>query len=94
MKAFSQISKERNDLRLIIIGDGPEKRNVISLIREFEIDEFVDIIPYVNNPYPYYKNTDCFVLTSDWEGFGNVVVEALYAEPRSLFRIALARPKK
>ena len=94
LEAFSQISKQRNDLRLIIIGDGPEKRNIISLIREFEIDEFVDIIPYVNNPYPYYKNTDCFVLTSDWEGFGNVVVEALYAGAKVIVSNCPGAPKE
>jgi glycosyltransferase involved in cell wall biosynthesis len=79
IKALKKLIINKEDLRLIIIGDGPEKKNITELINTLKIVDYVDIISYVENPYEYYKKADCFVLSSDWEGFGNVVVEALYS---------------
>ena len=94
VKALKKLIINKENLRLIIIGDGPEKKNLTELIYTLKIVDYVDIISYVENPYVYYKKADCFVLTSDWEGFGNVVVEALYSGTRVVVSDCLGGPKE
>jgi len=77
IKSFGPLAKKNKNLRLIILGDGEEKSNLLSLINNLKLSDFVKIVPFQENPWPYYKNADLFVLTSQWEGFGNVIVEAL-----------------
>jgi len=77
IKSFVDLVAEDNRLRLIILGDGDEKDNLQKIIDEQHLNNFVKIVPFQDNPWPYYKNADVFVLTSQWEGFGNVIVEAL-----------------
>lgn len=77
IKSFINLVAENNRLRLIVLGDGDEKDNLQKIIDEHHLNNFVKIVPFQDNPWPYYKNADVFVLTSQWEGFGNVIVEAL-----------------
>ena len=45
--------------------------------REKKLSRFVKIINFVENPYPFIKQSDLFVLTSKYEGLPNVLLEAL-----------------
>ena len=94
IKAFKKLFINKENLRLIIIGDGPEKKKLTELINTLKIVDYIDMISYVENPYAYYKKADCFVLSSDWEGFGNVVVEALYAGTRVIVSDCSGGPKE
>lgn len=71
------ILKEMEPVRLLIIGDGLEKERLIALAKDLRIDHLVDFLGYKNNPLDYMIDSDLFLLTSKWEGFGNVLVEAL-----------------
>ncbi|MDA9806239.1 glycosyltransferase [Alphaproteobacteria bacterium] len=75
--AFQIVNATRPNLRLILLGDGEEKSLLIDIITKNNLQEIVDIIPFSENPLPFYKNCDAFVLPSKWEGFGNVLVEAI-----------------
>ncbi|NWO07561.1 MAG: glycosyltransferase [Alteromonadaceae bacterium] len=77
LKAFSLAVKSVPDLKLVILGEGEEKKNLEGLAGELGVKDSVDFVAFQDNPYPYYKAADLFVLSSDWEGFGNVIVEAL-----------------
>ena len=77
IKAFSKVEKEISNARLIILGEGVEAGGLLKLAIKEGVAEKVKIIPFQKNPYPYYNCSDVFVLSSDYEGFGNVVVEAL-----------------
>lgn len=74
--AFNEVRKTINS-KLVIIGEGNERKNLEKTIKELEIENEVALIGFVQNPYPYMKNSDVFVLSSIWEGFGNVIVEAM-----------------
>jgi len=76
LRAFKLV-REQVDARLIILGDGPERLNIEKDIMNLEIAEFVSLKGSVRDPETYYKQADVFVLTSLWEGFPNVLVEAL-----------------
>ncbi len=64
-------------LPLVLIGDGPSRGDIESLIETEGLSHQVVLTGYLENPYPYIKQADLLVLSSDYEGFGNVLVEAL-----------------
>jgi glycosyltransferase involved in cell wall biosynthesis len=65
------------DARLIIVGDGPERKSLERLALELGIDNRVDFVGIALNPFKYLARADLFVMSSRWEGFGNTLVEAL-----------------
>ncbi len=77
IKSFVKVKKEFNNASLVILGDGPLKNQLFSLAKELKVEKDVHFLGFVDNPYKYLKNSDVFVLSSLYEGFGNVIVEAL-----------------
>jgi glycosyltransferase involved in cell wall biosynthesis len=75
LRAFATV-REKMDARLVILGDGPDRRNLESLATKLDIENHVDFPGYVDNPYPYLKRADLFVLSSRYEGLPNVLIEA------------------
>lgn len=75
--AFELTLKKIPDARLVIIGDGSKKENIISQARNLGIDDKIYITGLLKNPLPYIKASSLFVLSSRYEGFGNVLAEAL-----------------
>lgn len=65
------------DVRLIIIGEGEERENLNALILEANLEKYVSLPGFVDEPHEYMQAADVFVLSSRWEGFGNVLVEAM-----------------
>lgn len=65
------------DFKIQIIGNGPEEDKIKSLIDELDVSDKIELLGLKTNPYPYIKNADCFVLSSEFEGFGIAVKEAL-----------------
>ncbi len=75
--AFVEIRKTIPEARLIILGEGEERKPLENKISALNIDDYVSMPGFVNNPYSYLYNSSVFVLSSAWEGFGNVLVEAM-----------------
>lgn len=73
---FSRLAKQE-DVKLLIVGSGPEEAHLYEKINELGLIEKVKILPYQNNPFVYYKYADVFVLTSRVEGLPNVLLEAM-----------------
>ena len=63
--------------RLIILGEGEERASLESLIRNKGLTDVVSMPGFRDNPYPFMKRADAFVLASRWEGFGLVLAETL-----------------
>lgn len=63
--------------KLVILGDGPSREELKSSVTELGLDERIALPGFVRDTYPMYRSADLFVLSSLWEGFGNVIVEAL-----------------
>lgn len=72
-----KLKDEKYDFIINIIGDGPEKENLKKLIVDYNVGDVVKLLGAKTNPYPYIKESDCFVLSSEFEGFGIAVKEAL-----------------
>lgn len=78
INSFSLLAKKYPNLYLNIIGDGELKNIISNLIKEKKLENRVTLWGFIKNPYPFMKKADCFVLSSKWEGFPNVLIEALY----------------
>lgn len=74
--AWSHISYKYPDWKLNIIGDGEDKLYLNNLIKQKEANDSISIIPTVKNIQDYYEKSSFFVLSSRFEGFGLVILEA------------------
>ncbi len=73
----SRLKQDGYNFQIQIIGNGSEEEKLKKLAQEKEVMDRVQFLGLQENPYPYVKQADCFVLTSDFEGFGIAVKEAL-----------------
>ncbi len=76
IRAFALVHREC-PARLMILGEGEERPKLEALIQELGLDDDVSLPGFVDNPYAYMSRAAVFVLSSAWEGFGNVLVEAM-----------------
>ncbi len=75
LQAFARIAEP--GLVLCILGEGDERARLEALVRELGLQDRVSMPGYVADPSTWYAHADLFVLASDYEGFGNVIVEAM-----------------
>ena len=75
LRAFALL--ERPDARLMLLGNGELEPDLRRLAAELGIADRVIFAGFHPDPTPFYRTADLFVLSSDYEGFGNVIVEAL-----------------
>ncbi|SFV28519.1 Glycosyltransferase involved in cell wall bisynthesis [Devosia crocina] len=78
IRAFALVRAQR-PARLIILGEGPERPRLEALLDELGLESDVAMPGYRSDIRPFLAEADVFALTSIWEGFGNVLVEALGA---------------
>ena len=74
--AFARVRAGR-EARLMILGDGNRRQELEALIKRLGLVNCVSLPGFVTNPYAYARRAALFVLSSRWEGFGNVLVEAM-----------------
>jgi CDP-glycerol glycerophosphotransferase len=77
LRAFARIRREFPDARLIIVGDGPLRTDMENWIEELCVGDAVRLAGYLENPFPIVKAADVFVFSSNYEGLGVVLLEAL-----------------
>ena len=75
LRAFAKIGQV--DARLMFVGTGNGEADLRALAIELGIVDRVIFAGFHTDPTPFYQTADLFVLSSDYEGFGNVIVEAL-----------------
>lgn len=62
--------------RLVLAGDGKERENLVELVSDLGLSDHVLFPGATDKPYAWMKNADLFVLSSDFEGLGMVIIEA------------------
>lgn len=77
IKAFSIFAKNNKEWTLDIVGEGVEEEMYRQLISESNMSERITIHPFTDNVQQYYSDAQIYVLSSRWEGFGLVLVEAM-----------------
>jgi len=68
------------DAHLVILGSGEKEQELKALVKKYSLEEKVFFLGFQSNPFKFLYNADIFVLSSLWEGFGNVIVEAMRCE--------------
>lgn len=63
--------------KILIIGDGYDFENIKKLKTELHLDQTATMLGFSDNPYPYFKNADFYILSSRYEGFPTVLFEAI-----------------
>jgi len=76
LSAF-EIVRQNTPCRCVIIGEGAERNEIESIIARSEYSNDIELLGHMENPFPYMRQAGVFVLSSSWEGFGNVLVEAM-----------------
>jgi glycosyltransferase involved in cell wall biosynthesis len=76
LRAFTRV-RSTTDVRLIILGEGKERRFLESLAEELGITDSISMPGFVENPFPYLKQARTFVLSSRYEGMPNVLIQAM-----------------
>ncbi|MFA7616142.1 MAG: glycosyltransferase [Weeksellaceae bacterium] len=77
LKVHKKLLGEGLRHKLLILGDGYDFENIKNLKTELGLDKTVTMLGFADNPYPYLKQADFFVLSSRYEGFPTVLYEAI-----------------
>ena len=77
IEAYNDSVLPVQNINLLIIGDGPERNEIVNKIEEFKLQDKVNILPFQENPFNYLFKAKFLVLSSRVEGFPRVLIEAL-----------------
>lgn len=79
IKSWALVNEKHPDWVLKIVGDGREKEKLLALITKLGLEQKVHLEPSTNNVFLKFAEASLFVLSSRYEGFGLVVIEAMSA---------------
>ena len=92
IRAFARLVKEVPHIRLRIVGEGPLADSLKSKVESLTLEKSIIFEGYQRDLRRYYEEADAFLLTSDCEGWGRVVLEAAaYRLPIIMTDVGLAR---
>lgn len=77
LELIKRLKDKYDNIRLYIIGVGKDEERYLSYIDKNKLNKYVKLLGYKENPYPYIKNCDYILLTSNYEGFPVIFNEAL-----------------
>lgn len=77
LKAFKEFYKKHSEYSLYIYGDGSDKDQIEKMIDELNLNECVALKGVSNNPVRDITGTGMFLITSDYEGISNSLLEAM-----------------
>lgn len=77
LKAYKRSAIREKNIKLKILGSGPDEAFLEKKIDELNLSNSVERIPFTTAVYPYLKNAEFLVLSSRYEGLPRVVLEAL-----------------
>lgn len=80
LNAFASLTKTNLKVRLLIVGDGILKDSLLELTKELKLSDKVTFLGLRSDINSLLNSTDAFVLSSAWEGFSLVVLEAMLCE--------------
>lgn len=76
-RVVKRLIDEGYDFKTYIVGDGAERENLNAMIKKYNMADSFILLGKKDNPYPYVKKSDLFLLSSRYEGLPTVIIEAL-----------------
>ncbi len=92
LNSFKKVVVKNSCFRLYLIGDGPYFKNIEKFILKNNLENNIFMLSTKENPYSYLKNCDCLILTSNYEGFPVVYLEALVLNKQIMTTIPVSCP--
>ena len=77
IEAFHLFAEKNKEWQLDIVGEGVEEQLYKELIQNYNLADRILIHPFTNNIQNFYSDAQVYILSSRWEGFGLVLVEAM-----------------
>jgi glycosyltransferase involved in cell wall biosynthesis len=77
LKVHKKLLEEGFKHKILIVGDGYDFENIKKLKADLNVDKTATMMGFTDNPYPYFKNADFYILSSRYEGFPTVLFEAI-----------------
>ncbi|MFC3160351.1 Glycosyltransferase involved in cell wall bisynthesis [Chryseobacterium arachidis] len=77
LKVHKKLLDEGFQHKVLIVGDGYDFENIKKLKSDLGVDETATMLGFTDNPYPYFKQADFYILSSRYEGFPTVLFEAI-----------------
>ena len=71
------LKKENYQFKILFVGDGPDSQLYRDLVKKEKLEDVIIFLGKKQNPYPYIKQADCVLLSSDYEGYPVVFLESL-----------------
>jgi len=84
MMAYNKKVKKISNLKLLLIGDGPNQENLLGLINKYDLSKNIIILDPQDDTSGYYSAIDLFLLPSRYEGLPLVLIEAQSASLNSI----------
>ena len=94
IKSFEQICKKKQNIKLIILGDGEQRKKFQKYLKKKKLEKNILLPGYENNVHKYLSNCKLFILSSLWEDPGFVLVEAMFSEALVLSSDCPSGPKE
>ncbi|MCM4158771.1 glycosyltransferase [Antarcticibacterium flavum] len=77
LKIFKEIRNKNPEVHLHLVGDGPLKKEILKKIHEQELEKYITLYGFVNDPLSFIEAADILVLPSLIEGLPGVLLEAM-----------------
>ncbi|UZT96648.1 glycosyltransferase [Chryseobacterium fluminis] len=77
LKVHKRLLDEGLKHKILIVGDGYDFENIKKLKSDLGVDSTATMLGFTDNPYPYFKSADFYILSSRYEGFPTVLFEAI-----------------
>lgn len=77
IEASKKLKTEGYNFKVLFVGDGQDTEKYKEMVKQNNLEEQIIFLGRKQNPYPYFKISDCVILTSDYEGYPVVFIESM-----------------
>ena len=77
IEVAEMLKKDNFKFKILFVGDGPDSTLYKQMVENKSLTDTIIFLGKKKNPYPYYKLSNCVVLTSDYEGYPVVFLESM-----------------